>query len=194
LDNLRIFQPPNKQNHKPIQEHKCENSFQKINILQLIKSRSDKATPEHEKRCIYKLTCHMSYNGQTRRNLKRYQEHVRYVKTNDPQSAYALHILNNKHEYWHIHVNITSLLTPYEQLYIQSYHHHRQLIQEQQSGDHNPMYRLIYDRHAKRHPAEPPDRQPHTYPHVVAFPPTHTYKWYVQKPTAFSDSLTSNPM
>jgi len=29
----------------------------------------------------------------------RYKEHVRYVRTNNPTSAYALHILNNKHEY-----------------------------------------------------------------------------------------------
>jgi hypothetical protein len=30
----------------------------------------------------------MSYIGQTRRNLKqRYQEHIRYIWNNDPQSA-----------------------------------------------------------------------------------------------------------
>jgi len=27
------------------------------------------------------------------------QEHVRYIRHNEPQLAYALHILNNKHEY-----------------------------------------------------------------------------------------------
>ena len=38
--------------------------------------------------------------GQTSRNLKqRYKEHIRYIKNNNPQSAYALHILNNQHEY-----------------------------------------------------------------------------------------------
>ena len=41
----------------------------------------------------------MSYIGQRSRSLKqRYQEHMKYTKHNDPQSAYALHILNNKSE------------------------------------------------------------------------------------------------
>jgi hypothetical protein len=89
----------------------------------------------------------MSYIGQTSRRLKqRYQEHIRYIRRNEPQSAYVLHILNNKHEYGPInntmtllkHINKTSLL-PYEQLYIQSYHQHKQLISEQYIGEHNPM-------------------------------------------------------
>ena len=29
----------------------------------------------------------------------RHHEHTRYIKTNNPTSAYALRILNNKHEY-----------------------------------------------------------------------------------------------
>jgi len=71
----------------------------------------------------------MSYNGQTSRSLKqRYQEHIRYIKNNEPQSAYALHILNNKHEYDPIkdtmtlmkHIDKTTLLIPYKQLYTQS--------------------------------------------------------------------------
>jgi hypothetical protein len=37
--------------------------------------------------------------GQTNRNLSmRYSEHIRYIKNNDPQSAYAQHILRNIHE------------------------------------------------------------------------------------------------
>jgi len=44
---------------------------------------------------------------------------IRYIKHNDPQSTYALHILNNKHEYSPInntmtllkHINKTTLLT-----------------------------------------------------------------------------------
>jgi len=39
----------------------------------------------------------MSYIGQTSCSLKqRYQEHTKH---NEPQLAYALHILNNKHKY-----------------------------------------------------------------------------------------------
>jgi hypothetical protein len=29
----------------------------------------------------------------------RHKEHVRYIRTNNPTSAYALHILQNKHDY-----------------------------------------------------------------------------------------------
>lgn len=35
--------------------------------------------------------------------LLRYAEHKRYMKANEPKSAYALHILNNRHEYGTIH-------------------------------------------------------------------------------------------
>ena len=38
----------------------------------------------------------------------------------------------------------TSLLIPYEQLYIRSYYY-RQLILEQNTGKNNPMYELILD-------------------------------------------------
>jgi ferritin-like metal-binding protein YciE len=48
----------------------------------------------------------MSYIGQTSRSLKqKYQEHIRHTKHNVPQLAYALHILNNKHEYGPIKEN-----------------------------------------------------------------------------------------
>jgi len=55
------------------------------------------------------------------------------------QSAFAMHILNNKHEYGPInntmillkHINKISLLLPYQQLYIQTYHQHKQLISKQ---------------------------------------------------------------
>jgi len=40
---------------------------------------------------------------------QRYQEHISYVRHNEPQSAYALHILNNKHEYGPISNTMTLL-------------------------------------------------------------------------------------
>jgi hypothetical protein len=90
-------------------------------------------------------------------------------KNNNPQSAYALHILNNRHEYGPMHntmellkqINKTKFLIPYEQLYIQSYHHHKQLIPEQNSGEYNPMHQLVYDEQVKPHPTEPPDLYTH---------------------------------
>jgi hypothetical protein len=52
---------------------------------------------------MYKLqskSCNKSYVGQTGRSIEiRHHEHVRYIKTNNPILAYALHILNNRHEY-----------------------------------------------------------------------------------------------
>ena len=83
---------------------------------------------------MYKLTCNtckLTYIGQTSRSLQqRYKEHIRYIKHNDPQSAYALHILN-RHEYSKItdtmtllkHIINRTMLLPYEQLFIQSYHY-----------------------------------------------------------------------
>ena len=71
----------------------------------------------------------MSYIGQTSRNLKqRYREHIRYIRNNNPQSVYAQHILQNRHEYGSITDTMTllkpiykmSMLTPYEQLLIQT--------------------------------------------------------------------------
>ena len=68
-------------------------------------------TPEHEKSGVCKLTCntcHRSYIGQRSRNLKlRFQEHTRYIKHNEPQSAYALLILNCRHEYGSISDSVT---------------------------------------------------------------------------------------
>jgi phosphoribulokinase len=92
-------------------------------------------TIDNEKSGVYQLTCNTcqrSYIGQTKRNFKsRFQKHARYIKNNDPQSAYALHILNCRHEYGNIndtmtllkHINSPSLLLPYEQMYIQLFHY-----------------------------------------------------------------------
>ena len=72
-------------------------------LKQLLTPATQTQTSQHEKSGIYKITgktCHKSYVGQTNRNLNlRYREHVRYIKNNDPRSAYALHILNCRHEY-----------------------------------------------------------------------------------------------
>ena len=58
------------------------------------------------------LTCNKEYVGQTSDSLElHYKEHIRYIKYNNPQSAYALHILNNRHEYGPIDKNMTLLKT-----------------------------------------------------------------------------------
>jgi len=66
------------------------------------------------------------------------REHNRYIKNNDPQSAYALHILQNIHEYGSLKdtmsllkpIHKTSMLIPYEQLLIQTFHQNGKLIPE----------------------------------------------------------------
>jgi hypothetical protein len=40
------------------------------------------------------------------------------------------------------HINNTSMLLPYEQLYIQTLQHHKQRILEQTTGEHNSLYQL----------------------------------------------------
>jgi hypothetical protein len=54
-------------------------------------------------RRIYKLkcnTCNNAYIGQSGRSITiRHKEHTHYIKTNNLISAYALHKLNNRHEY-----------------------------------------------------------------------------------------------
>jgi len=109
----------------------------------LIKPTAPTRLQEHEKSEIYKITgktCHKAYVGQTSRNLKsRFREHIRYIKNNDPRSAYALHILNCSHEYGNTdeamtllkQMNTPTLLLPYEQMYIPSFHHNNELILEQ---------------------------------------------------------------
>ena len=103
---------------------------------------------------VYKLscrTCDKSYIGQTNRNITvRYNEHTRYIKSNNPQSAYAEHILKNRHEYGSLQntmrlikpMNRPSKLIPYEQILIHQFFHTGTLIPEQNCYDHNPMLKL----------------------------------------------------
>jgi hypothetical protein len=103
---------------------------------------------------VVKSECQHVYVGQTSRHLKqRYKEHIRYIRNNDPQSAFAQHILNNQHEYGTIEeimkllkpINHTSMLIPYELFFIQSHHQHGQLISKQNPGEINPLIQLGLD-------------------------------------------------
>jgi hypothetical protein len=130
-------------------------AFRSINtIQQYTKPKTSNHNQEH-KSGIYKLTCNtckLSYIGHTNRNLKqRYQEHIHYIRNNDPQSTYAQNILNKQHEYGTItdtmtllkHEHKTSMLIPYEQLFIQTYYQNRHLITEQNIGEPSPLFQLI---------------------------------------------------
>jgi len=107
-------------------------------------------------RVLTSNTCKLSYVRQTSHNFKqRNQEHIRYRKQNDTQSANAIHILNYNHEYGTINTTMsllkqttkTSIFIPYEQFYMHSHYYHKELIPEQNTGEHNPTYQLIFNTH-----------------------------------------------
>jgi len=103
---------------------------------------------------IYKLKC-KTYNnvyvGQSGTSINiRHKEHIRYIRTNNPLSAYAQHILQNRHEYGTMADTLQLLktcrkgtrLNCWESLYMQVFHQHNVLITEQQVSDTNPLYEL----------------------------------------------------
>jgi hypothetical protein len=130
----------------------------------IIRPRRKNPTSEYDKSGIYKITCKTcskAYVGQTSRNLRgRHKEHTRYIKNNDPRSAYALHILNNRHEYGNIEDTMTllkvidkqTLLLPTEQLCIQTLHNNKELSPEQIPNEPNPLFELIQIPHLTSHP------------------------------------------
>jgi len=121
----------------------------------MIKPSKDHNIPPHIKWGIYQLTCNTwnrSYVGQTSRSLNiRFQEHVRCIRNNNPQSAYAQHILRNQHEYGQMNSIMTllkplsnpSVLFPYEQSYIQTLYPEGKLIPEQSPGEINPLFQTV---------------------------------------------------
>ena len=130
--------------------YKCRNT-----IASLTKLSRDHHTTPHNKWGIYQLTCNtcnLSYVGQTSRSLNIwFQEQIQYIRYNNPQSAYALHILQNQRKYGQMNSTMTllkplnnpSLLLPYEQYYIQSLHQERKLIPEQSPGETNPLSQMV---------------------------------------------------
>jgi hypothetical protein len=45
-----------------------------------------------------------------------------------------------------------------------------QLIPEQNNGEYNPMYQLVYDQQVTPHPTKPPDLHPHPKPNKPVDP------------------------
>ena len=139
--------------------YKCSNT-----ISQLSKPANKTNLPPkpYDRSGVYALicmTCNKAYVGQTSRSLKqRYKEHTRYIKSNNPQSACALHILNDQYEYGPIEKTMTlfkplknsSLLTPYEYFFIQSLHKAGRLISEKNPGKPNPLLQMAIN------PSHPP--------------------------------------
>jgi hypothetical protein len=79
--------------------------------------------------------------------VPRYQKHVRYIRKDAPQSAYAVYILHNAHEYGRINNSMSVLkqvnkgpsMNSFEQFYIQIYSYNNKRVPEQCTGEHNPI-------------------------------------------------------
>ena len=103
---------------------------------------------------IYKIkcnTCNNSFVEQTGRSIGiRHWDHTRYIKTNNPISAYTLHVLNNRHEYGNADQTTELLKTCnkgikmncWESLFIHIFQQQDILIDEQRVSDLNPLYTL----------------------------------------------------
>jgi hypothetical protein len=96
-------------------------------------------------------TCRKSYVGQCGRSiLTRHKEHLRYIRTNNPISTYALHILNNQHEFGPPQQTLQllqpctkgTIMNQWEAFYIQRLHNLGSLIEEQQPPAHSPLFTL----------------------------------------------------
>jgi hypothetical protein len=82
-----------------------------------------------------------------------FQEHMRYIRNNNPQSACGEHILQNQHEYGTMDNTMkllkllknNTVLIPYEQLFIQSLHQEGKLIAEQHASEPNLLFQLVID-------------------------------------------------
>ena len=79
-------------------------------------------------------------------------EHIRYITSNNLQSAYTIHILHNRYEYGPTNITM-SLLHPVhksqrmnssENFYTHLFQQHITIINEQSQTDENPFFNLIY--------------------------------------------------
>jgi hypothetical protein len=152
-------------------------------LLSLLQKRTKPPSNIYDRSGMYELprnACQHSYVGQTIRSLKLWhKENISYIKNNNPPSACALHILQNKHEYGSIQETMTllqpvlksSCMNILEQFYIQQHQYNNTLTPEQNSGEHNFHFEIAY--HIKLRP----ERNTQPSPNPDSLPPnteTHT--------------------
>jgi hypothetical protein len=92
----------------------------------------------------YKLECHtcnIVYVSQLA-----IKEHIRYITSNNPQSAYDILILHNEHEYGPMETTMTLLHPTQKSKHINTlenysvhYFHHHLIIKEQNQNERNPF-------------------------------------------------------
>jgi len=142
-----------------IQTHQREDSLPSNMIYQQLSQKPNNSNPSG----IYQLNCNMcknAYVGQSGRPITtRYKEYLRYMRYKNPTSAYAMHILNNRHDFGPTEENL-KLLKPctkrtrmncWEALFMHIHHRHNILISEQQVTDTNPLFDLAYIPHDLQH-------------------------------------------
>jgi len=98
MGNIHLPQPPNKVTNL-FKNTEISIAFRASNTIyqQLVQKIGNKnLSGIYEIKCN---TCGMNYVGPSGRPITRHKEHIRYIKNNNPASAYAVHILNNRHEY-----------------------------------------------------------------------------------------------
>jgi hypothetical protein len=146
--------------------HKISNLFKRANMkiafrpTNTIYQQLSQKPKENNPRGIYQLkcnTCNRAYAGQSGGNIStRHKEHIRYIRSNNPTSAYATHILQNRHEYGPAERTL-KLLKPckkgkkmdyWETLFIHMHHKQDLLISEQHSSDTNPLFELAVTPHS----------------------------------------------
>jgi hypothetical protein len=103
---------------------------------------------------VYEIKCNTrskNYVGQSCRPIAtRHKEHIRYMKINNPASAYATHRLNNRHQYGTANDTLKQIqprgksmeINHWGNMYTQIYRPQNQLITEQQINELNPLYEL----------------------------------------------------
>ena len=143
-------------------------------------------------------TCNNVYVGQSESSINtRHKEHVRYTRTNNPLTAYALHILQNRHAYGTIADTLQLLKTRqkgtrtkcWDALYMPVFRQHKVLITEQQVSDTNPLYELASTTRILPRNPQPVSRNVTHYTHLQsgAFSTTQHRK---HKPRFNPDSLS----
>jgi len=132
------------------------NSHYHQKILQLHHHRRHN-TNIHAQSCIYQMEshiCNLSYISQTGIGLKlRFKEHICYITSNNPQSAYAIHILHSAHEYGPVETTVTLVhyaqkskrMNTQDNHYINYFHQHNMIIKEQNQKGKSPFFEPIQD-------------------------------------------------
>ena len=162
LDYIYLPQPKDQKNYKFVQKNTYRHSVRDYNNT----APSYKTHSTNSVTRTWKKWNIQNYVQDLPQSLcwadQRFREHIRYIKNNDPRSAYALHILNCRHEYGNIkdtmillnQINTPTLLLPYELMYIQSFHHNNELVPEQHAKELNPMFDFLHSNTTRHNPPD----------------------------------------